>query len=97
MRSQEKRIADAVFNTTNFSANSVSSEWNTYSTCDPVGDVKDGIVAFKNQCGMLPDVLIIAFSTFHDLPRCTAIQNLLKYTYPGIDLANMTAPISKKD
>jgi hypothetical protein len=93
MRGQEKRIADVIFNTTNFSANSVSAEWNTYTTADPVGDVKDGIVAFKNQCGMLPDALIISFTTFHDLPRVSAIQNLLKYTYPGIDLANMTSTI----
>jgi hypothetical protein len=93
MRPQEKRIADATFNATNFSANGVTTEWNTYTTADPVGDVKDGIVAFQAQCGMLPDALIISFTTFHDLPRVTAIQNLLKYTYPGIDLANMTSAI----
>lgn len=93
MRAQEQRIATATFNGTNFSANSVSSEWDSYTTADPVGDVKDGIVAFKNQCGMPPNTLIINFTTFHDIPRCSAVQNLLKYTYPGIDLVNMTSPI----
>lgn len=93
MRAQEKRIADTIFNTTNFTAHGVSTEWNTYATADPVGDVKDGIVAFQNQCGMLPDVLIISFTTFHDLPRVAKVQDLLKYTYPGIDLANMTSAI----
>ena len=93
MRAQEKRVADAVFNTTNFTAHAVGTEWNTYTTADPVGNVKDAIVAFQAQCGMLPDALIISYTTFHDLPRVSAIQNLLKYTYPGIDLANMTSAI----
>lgn len=97
MRAQEKRIADLVFtaSATNFATHDVSNEWDKYSSAsaDPVGDVKDGIVAFKNQCGSPPDTLIISFDTFHDIPRCAAVQDLLKYTYPGIDLANMTAPI----
>jgi len=95
MRAQEKRIADAIFNGTNFSANSVGTEWDKYSaaSADPVGDVKDGIVAFKNQCGMAPDTLIINFTTFHDIPRCARVQDLLKYTFPGIDIPNMTSPI----
>jgi hypothetical protein len=94
MRGQEKRIADIIFNTTNFSANSVSNEWDKYSaaSADPVGDVKDGIVAFKNQCGMMPDALVINFETYHDISRCLKVQDLLKYTFPGIDLNNLESP-----
>jgi hypothetical protein len=95
MRSQEKRIADKIFNSTNFTAHGVGTEWDKYSaaSADPVSDVKDGIVAFKNQCGMAPDTLIINFETYHDIPRCAKVQDLLKYTYPGIDIPNMTSPI----
>jgi hypothetical protein len=94
MRGQEKRIADTVFNATNFSANSVSNEWDKYSStsADPVGDVKDGIIAFKNQCGMLPDALVINYTTYHDISRCAKVQDLLKYTFPGIDLNNLESP-----
>jgi hypothetical protein len=94
MRGQEKRIADIVFNGTNFTANSVSAEWDAYSaaSADPVGDVKDGIVSFKNQCGMMPDALLINFTTYHDISRCAKVQDLLKYTFPGIDLNNLESP-----
>ena len=93
MRGQEKRIADTIFNTTNFTANSVSNEWDKYSSAsaDPVGDVKDGIVAFKNQCGMFPNTLIISFETYHDITRCVKVQDLLKFTMPGVDVVNMTS------
>jgi len=94
MRAQEQRIANHIFGVTTFSTDAnVSSEWNSYSTADPVGDVKDGIAAFRKKCGMSPDALIISFDTFLDIPRCSNVQNLLKYTYPGIDLANMSSAI----
>jgi len=94
MRAQEQRIANHIFGVTTFSTDAnVASEWNSYSTADPVGDVKDGIAAFRTACGMLPDALIINYTTFLDIPRCSAVQNLLKYTYPGIDLANMNSAI----
>jgi hypothetical protein len=94
MRGQEKRIADATFNETNYTANAVSTEWDKYSaaSADPVGDVKDGIVAFKNQCGMTPDALLITFTSYHDISRCAKVQDLLKYTQPGIDLNNLESP-----
>jgi hypothetical protein len=94
MRGQEKRIADAIFNETNFTANAVSTEWDKYSaaSADPVGDVKDGIVAFIAQCGMMPDALVISFTTYNDVSRCLKVQDLLKYTFPGIDLNNLQSP-----
>jgi hypothetical protein len=94
MRAQEQRIANHIFGVTTFSTDaSVSSEWNSYSTADPVGDVKDGIAAFRLACGMAPDALIISYDTYLDIPRCTAVQGLLKYTMPGIDVANMNTAI----
>jgi hypothetical protein len=94
MRGQEKRIADATFNATNFSAHGVSTEWDKYSaaSADPVGDVKDGIAAFLLQCGQIPDTLLITFTTYNDISRCLKVQDLLKYTQPGIDLNNLTSP-----
>jgi hypothetical protein len=94
MRGQEKRIADAMFNETNFTANAVSNEWDKYSaaSADPVGDVKDGIASFILQCGMMPDTLLITFDSYNDISRCLKVQDLLKYTQPGIDLNNLTSP-----
>lgn len=94
MRNQEKRIADLQFGVATLTTNAnVSSEWNSYSTADPVGDVKDGIASFRSKCGMMPDALVINYTTYLDIPRCTAVQSLLKYTYPGIDVANMNTQI----
>lgn len=89
MRAQEKRIADKVFDSSTFSANSITKEWDDKTNAVPIDDVNDGIVSFRSACGMLPDALIIAYSTFLDLKNCDQIVNRLKYTFPGIDINRM--------
>lgn len=91
MRNQEKRIADAIFNSTNFTAHAVSTEWNTAASATPLDDVLDGISAFRTQCGMKPDALIISYTTFLDLKACDQIVDQIKYTFPGIDILSMGA------
>ena len=91
LRGQEKRIADKVFNESNFTAHAVGDEWDDADAATPIDDVKDGKLAFRSQCGMLPDALIIAYSTFLDLKQCDQIVNRLKYTFPGIDINKMTS------
>jgi len=91
LRAQEKRIADLLFNTTNFSANTITHEWDDASNCVPIDDVNDGMVSFRAACGMLPDALIISYSTFLDLKNCDQIVDRLKYTFPGIDINTMDA------
>ena len=95
MRAQEKRIADALFNETNFTASAVSNEWDKYSStsADPIGDVADGKVAFRAQCGMMPDALVISYTTYEDIKRCASVKDVLKYTYPGIDIGNMSSAV----
>jgi hypothetical protein len=39
---------------------------------------------------MLPDALVIAFSTLLDLRRCDQIISQIKYTFPGADINKMT-------
>jgi len=91
MKGQEKRIAAKLFNATNFTANTITHEWDDSANAVPINDVNTGILAFRLQCGMLPDALVIAFSTFMDLRVCDQIIDQLKYTFPGIDLNNMTS------
>lgn len=91
MRAQEKRIADKVFNSSNFTAHAVTNEWDDPTNATPINDVNDGVLTFRTQCGMLPDVLIIAFYTFVKLKECDQIVNRLKYTFPGIDINKMTS------
>ena len=90
LRSQEQRIASKVFNPTKFTAHNVSIEWSDHANSDPTGDVNDGIVAFRLQCGMLPDALIISYATFIDLRQNEKIIDRIKYTFPGLDIMKMT-------
>jgi len=88
---QEKRIADKVFNASNFAANSVGNEWDDASNATPIDDVNTGKLSVRSACGLLPNVLIIAYSTYLNLKRCDQVVDLLKYTFPGIDINRMTS------
>jgi hypothetical protein len=91
LRGQEKRIADKIFNASTFTPHAVSVEWDTGETAKPISDVNDGRSAFRTQCGMLPDVLVISYTTYQNLKECDQIVNRLKYTFPGIDINRMTS------
>jgi len=91
LRSQEKRIADRIFNPNRFTPHAVSVEWNVPATAKPITDVKNGKAAFRLQCGMLPDALVISWTTFEDLKNCDQIVDRLKYTFPGLDINKMTS------
>ena len=89
MRAQERRIAAKVFNESNFTAASVSVCWDVAATAAPIDDVKTGIGAFRKQCGMLPNALIISYTTYLALQVADQIVDQLKYTFPGIDVSNL--------
>lgn len=89
--SQEQRVAARVFNATNFTANSLSNEWDDAVNATPIDDVNTGANAIRMACGMLPNTLIISYSTFGNLKNCDQITERLKYTFPGIDLNRMTS------
>lgn len=91
MRGQEKRIADAVFNSSNFTPITITEEWDDATNAVPVDNINTGILAMRSACGMLPDALIIAYSTFLNLKNCDQIIDRLKYTFPGIDLNLMSS------
>lgn len=90
MRSQEKRIADIFNNASNFATNDVATAWSAYSTADPVSDVLDAKATFKSQCGMEPNAIIMTKTVRNHVVRCSAVKDLIKYTFPGIDIASMT-------
>jgi hypothetical protein len=91
LRAQEKRIADKLFNASNFTAHALTNEWDDATSATPIKDIKDAKLAFRTQCGMLPDALVIAYSTFEDLKNCDDVVNRLKYTFPGMDINRMSS------
>lgn len=91
LAAQEKRIADKVFSATNFTANSITDEWDDAANAVPIDDVNEGKLSVRENCGMLPNVLVISYSTFLNLKRCDQVVDLLKFTFPGIDINRMSA------
>ncbi len=90
MKAQEKRIAAKVFDDSTFSAVTITHEWDDQDNAVPIDDVNTGKMAMRKACGMLPDVLVIAYSTFVNLKQVDSIVNRLKYTFPMIDMNRMT-------
>lgn len=90
LRGQEKRVADKVFNATNFAPNAVTNEWDDAANATPIDDVKTGKLSVRSACGMLPNTLIIAYSTYLNLKRCAQIVDLIKYTFPGLDINKLS-------
>jgi hypothetical protein len=91
MRSQEKRIATKVFNDTNFTAHAVANEWDDATNATPITDVKDAKLSIRSASGMLPNTLIIAYTTYENLKMCAQIVDRLKYTFPGLDLNQISS------
>jgi len=91
MRAQEIRIAGTLFNSTNFTAHNLSTEWSSASTAVPINDVNDAKLAFVAQCGMAPDALIISYKVFLNLIVCSQIVDRIKYTFPMIDMNNISS------
>lgn len=89
MRGQEKRIAAAVFNASNFTAHSLTNEWDDATNATPIDDVQTGKLSIRSACGMLPNTLIISYSSFLNLRRCSQVVDLVKYTFPGLDINQM--------
>jgi hypothetical protein len=89
MRGQEQRIASMVFSAVNFSAHAVTHEWDDSTNAVPINDVDTGKNSIRLACGMVPDTLIISYSTFLNLRNCEQIVGRLKYTFPGMEIGQM--------
>lgn len=82
LRGQEKRIADMLFNTSNFTAHDVSNEWDDADNASPRDDVKAGAKALRDNTGLEPNALIIGKSVFDNVMSAKALQDYIKYTNP---------------
>lgn len=91
VRNQERRIANKIFNAVNFTAHAVTNEWDDSANATPIDDVTTGKLAFREQCGMLPNALVIAYTTMEKLRRDAQIVDLIKYTFPGLDINSVGA------
>lgn len=91
-RVREKRVAALLFNASNFSATSITHEWDDATNAVPITDVQTGRRAIHDAIGIEPNTLIIAYSTFHNLGLVAQIIDRIKYTHPDVEKGE----ISKK-
>lgn len=82
LRTQELRIKNMLFNTSNFSANNVTNEWDDYANATPLTDVNAGKKSLRNATGLDANALIIGRSVFDNLCLCAQISGAVKYTSP---------------
>ena len=92
LRRQEKRIADLVYNETNFTPHGVTHAWNLDSAV-PLTDVNAGIEAIEETTGLSPNTLIINKPIFRALGLCPALIDRIKYTNPNVQLGQVPASL----
>jgi len=93
LRALEKRIADAVFNATTWTAVGVTNEWDDATNADPLGDVNTGKKAIYDATGIVPNALITAYSTFLDLGVCDQVVDRIKYTNPAVQRGEISTQL----
>ena len=93
LRDQEKRIAGAVFNESNFAPHAVTDEWDDHENAAPIDDVKAGRKEMHDTIGVEPNTLIISYSTFLDLGLCGQIVDRIKHTNPAVQRGDIQAPL----
>jgi len=80
LRSQEKRIADFLFNTTNFTAHDITHEWDDATNAVPKSNVLTAVNAILDATGLMPNALILPKSVFDNVMVCAEIKDYIKYT-----------------
>jgi hypothetical protein len=88
---QERRIANKVMDASRFSVHDVSNPWDVVAGGTPITDIKDGMSAFREKMGAMPDTLVISWNTANNINKTDEVRNTLQYTFPGLDINNLTA------
>ena len=71
----------------------VATAWTTVATAVPLDDIQDGIEAVQDACGAsgAQMSLIIPRTDYRELLKTTQVINKGKYTYPGLQPAQLQA------
>lgn len=82
LRTQEKRIADMIFNPNNVVKVDVGIEWSTAATATPRANVTAGKQAMRAASGLKPNAIVMSTKVFDNLLLTAEVVNALKYTNP---------------
>lgn len=79
----EKRVADLLFNATNFTPTTVTNEWDDAANATPIDDVEAAAQAIYAASGLWPNSLIISTTVFRNLRQCTQIIDRISSSGAG--------------
>lgn len=78
----ELELRNAIFNTTTFSVNDVTNEWDDAANATPRADVLAGIQSVEDATGEEPDTLLLPKRVFQNVLLTAEIKDYLQYTNP---------------
>lgn len=81
LESQEKRIADLLFNATTFASytTGITHEWDDATNATPTVNIEAAVQAVWEQSGLWPNTLVINRKVYRNLRNCDEIIDRVKY------------------
>ncbi|MBE3069609.1 MAG: hypothetical protein IMZ66_05165, partial [Planctomycetes bacterium] len=88
----EKRVK-AAYVALGLTNTNVGTAWTTVATATPLGDIQTGVETLEDKCGCIGEdlSLIIPRADFREFLAVTQVVDKSKYTYPGVQPANLAA------
>lgn len=87
LRNAEKRVADAVFNTSTWTGSglttAVTNEWDDSSNATPIIDVEAAVNKVYDGSGLWPNALIVNKKVFRNLRNCDEVINRINSAGAG--------------
>lgn len=90
LRSQERRVADKVMNTTTFENGAAAKAWNSYADADPLADIEKAKEHFRFNVGLKANALIMDEEVLRHISMCEAVMERVKYTSPNAIRGQLT-------
>ena len=82
LRGHENRVKDLVYDTGTIANGAVGVAWTTPATATPKADVDGARDSMRDNFGVLPNKITIAYTRFNALLRTAELRDALKYTNP---------------
>lgn len=92
LRAAEERVADAVFNTTTWTATTLANEWDDATNGVPITDVEAAVQRVYVATGIWPDTLIISRQVFRNLRVNTQVVD--RIAAAGAGFANRAQDVT---
>lgn len=94
LRNHEKRAIAAAFGP-GVSSNAVATPWSNHASATPIADATAALILVRNQqCGVIPNRMVMDWETFMNVKQCEEVRQLIKYD--GMDDPKMNALTASK-